>query len=692
MSNKKVAAFSLLAHINDNNIGLKSFEDIFIPIVKSSLCKMNNEGVKSGQSITEIKEQVDKSFSLDIPIPILKNLLISISNEVEKDPENQFILHKDGGFQMNKFLFADYEEELDHKENEINEVERVYKAYLTSNGLDPKKEPSIFDYIDQNRINLSKYFAYKHDKTLEIEFVHQANFINSIKSNKRIYEILRRVYLGSLIAAYLEVQIGTVQNKIELLLDTNFILGLLDLNSSESTHTCRKISEICDRIGFTKSILPYTIEEIQMLIERKANLLENAFFQGHLDPESIYNAAKRRNLTKTQLQQTCKNLNNIIQTEYKIQIIGNDEKYRNLAKYQYSDIYEFYKELRHGNAYSALHDTTVIAYVKEKRGKKIIKGDLLKANCWFVTNTPFSLALPERNGNLPEIIRAEEILNFLWLSNPSVTAFINGSELSSLGLTRLVSATISYSLPSPKVLRDLDENFNSYGGATITADDTVMVASMIANKKINRPEELNKIALQNPDNFISKVKEFAKTGRKEEREMKEKMDKILSRLEEVYKKQQEEKKEVKSEEKVQIHIVPDPPKIDTEKVTLQQSNRRLKNVLIVTILSFISICWWTFDHLVVIDFLTKQTNYILIKLAGQFLLVTLTLAIFKKELKPAWITTSAAFTIALIMLCKSETKPELQEKENMPATNSTLPKAGADSIKKVDTTNKHLSK
>lgn len=655
MSNKKVAAFSLLAHINDNNIGLRSFEDIFIPIVKSSLCKMNSEGVKSGQSITEIKEQVDKSFALDIPIPILKNLLHSISSEVEKDTENQFILHRDGGFQMNKYLFADYEEELDHKESEINEVERIYKAYLTSNGLDSKKEPSIFDYIDQNRINLSKYFAYKHDQQLEIDYVHQANFINSIKSNKRIYEILRRVYLGSLIVAYLEVQIGEVQNKIELLLDTNFILGLLDLNSSESTHTCRKISEICERIGFTKSILPFTIEEIQMLIEKKSNLLENAFFQGYLDPESIYNAAKRRKLTKTQLQQISKNLKNILQSEYKVTIIGNDDKFRNLAKYQYSDIYEFYKGLRGDNNFSALHDTTVIAYVKEKRGKKAIKGDLLKANCWFVTNTPFNLALPKNNGNLPEVIRAEEMLNFLWLSNPSVTAFINSSELSSLGLTRLVSATISYSLPSPKVLRDLDENFNSYGGATITADDTVMVASMIANKKINRPDELNKIALQNPENFISKVKEFAEEGRKEEREIKEKLDRILSRLEEAFKKQQEEKKEEKKEVKTEIPppVVIEVIKEDPEKQILETSNRRLKNILVFTIFSFISISWWLFDHLVTIDFLTKQTNYILIKLAGQLLLVTLTLAIFRKEYRPAWITTSVAFTIAIIMLLKA---------------------------------------
>lgn len=668
MSNKKVAAFSLLAHINDNSIGIKSFEDIFVPIVKSSLCKMNNNGVKSGQSIIEIKEQVDNSFSLDIPIPILKNLLLSISNEVEKDPENQFILHGDGGFQMNKYLFADYEEELGNRENEITEVEKVYNAYLTSNKIDPNKEPSIFDYIDQNRINLSKYFAYKEDKQLEIEYVHQANFINSIKSNKRIYEVLRRVYLGSIIAAYLEVQIGKVENKIELLLDTNFILGLLDLNSSESTHTCRKISEICDRLGFTKSILPFTLEEITGLIERKANLLENAFFQGHLDPESIYNAAKRRNLSKTQLQQISRNIKDILFKEYKIVPVGNDEKYRNLAKYQYSSIYDFYKKLRGENSFSALHDTTVIAYVKEKRGGKQIKGDLLKANCWFVTNTPYGLALPEHNGNLPEIIRAEEILNFLWLSNPSVTSFINSSELSTLGLTRLVSATISYSLPSSKVLRDLDENFNSYAGSSITADDTVMVASMIASKKINKPEELNKIALKNPDSFISKVKEFADEGRKEEKELKEKIDKLIQHLEESYKKEKEEKKEVLIEQKTQV--VPEKSKVDPDKELLEKANRKLKNSLVFTILIFISIMWWSFDHLLSIPYLISQTNYILIKIVGQLLLITLTLAIFMKEYKPAWITTSVAFIIAFVMLFKSEAKQEVKIKEKMPAANT----------------------
>lgn len=651
MNNKKVVAFSLLAHINDNNIGLNSFQDIFIPIVKSSLCKMNLEGVKSGQSITEVKDQVDRVFALDIPIPILRDLLQTISSEVSNDPESQFVLHKDGAFQMNKFLFADYEEELDQKESEVKEVEKIYKAYLTSNGLDPKTQPSIFDYIDLNRTNLSKFFAYKQTQQLEIEYVHQANFINSVKVNKKIYDILRRIYLGSIIAAYLEVEIGETQNKTELLLDTNFILGLLDLNSTEATHTCRKISEICDRLGFTKSILPFTIEEIEMLIERKANQLENAFFQGYLDPESIYNAAKRRNISKTQLQQIAKNLNDTLVKEHKIQIVANDQKFRNLAKYQYSEIYEFYKGIRGDHGFSALHDTTAIAYVKTKRGKPI-KGDLMKANCWFVTNTPFNIALPERNGNLPEIVRAEEILNFLWLSNPSVTKFVNSSELSRLGLTRLVSTTISYSLPSPKVLRDLDENFNTYGGEAITADDTIMVAAMIAKKRIKKPEELNKVALNNPNNFISKVKEYADQGRREEKEMREKLDKILDKLDITIKRQQAERKQEKVEAIPIPHIIEE-AKPDLEKGRLLSSIKNLRLALFATIMIFISMIWWTFNNLISIDFLANHPNYHLIKIAGQILLVTIGFLFFNKNYRAAWITTSVALIICIIMLTKN---------------------------------------
>ncbi|MBS1640789.1 MAG: hypothetical protein JSR12_12120 [Bacteroidetes bacterium] len=649
MNNKKVAAFSLLAHINDNNIGIKNFDDIFIPIVKSSLCRLNQNGVKSGQTIIEIKNQIDNTFALDIPIPILKKLLFKISNEVEKNLENQFILHKDNSFLMNDFLFADYENELEEKESEIQEIERLYHTYLNSIRVEINKEVSIFEYIDQNRINLSRFFAYQENKQLEVEFVHQANFINSVKINKRIYNTLRRIYLGSLIAAYLEVEIGETNNKIEILIDTNFILGILDLNSSESTHTCRKIIEICDKLGFSKSVLPFTIEETQMLIERKANQIETAFFQGYLDPESIYNASKRRNLSKTQLFRISNSLEDVLEKEYKIYKVANDTKFRTLAKYQYSSVLEFYQNIRGNYNFSALHDTTAIAYVREKRGGTQQKGgDIMKANCWFVTNTPFNIKTPNAAENLPEIIRAEELLNFLWLSNPNVTQFLNSSEISSLGLTRLVSSTISYSLPNPKVLRELDENFNTYGESNISADDTVMIASMIAKKRIVNPEVLNKIATSNSSHFISEVKSYAERGRQEEKEMTDKLVKVLDKLELVIQKQQADKKEEKNlaTQKVEKEIVEVVNPIDKN---LIRQNRILKNSIVVIVLSLVSSFVWTIEKFITIPIIP---NIIIIKALIQFMLITIIFGIYKKSTRTAWISTTVAFLIAIFMLLK----------------------------------------
>src|SRR6202000_1887123 len=123
------------------------------------------------------------------------------------------------------------------------------------------------------------------------------------------------------------------------------------------------------------------------------------------------------------------------------------------------------------------------AYVKEKRDIRFTYDNVFKAKCWFVTNTHQNVAIPNNDRGLPEIIRADDMLNVLWLSNPNVTALVGSSELSVLGLTRLVSNTISYSLPSTRVLKMLDENFTKYGGTSITADDTLMVASMIARKQ-----------------------------------------------------------------------------------------------------------------------------------------------------------------------------------------------------------------
>ncbi len=82
MEENKVIAYSFLAHLNNDMKG-NGFNDIFIPLVKRTLSIMSNNQKNMGQ-ITDIKEEFNNLYKLDIPYPMLKELLKTISIEIKK--------------------------------------------------------------------------------------------------------------------------------------------------------------------------------------------------------------------------------------------------------------------------------------------------------------------------------------------------------------------------------------------------------------------------------------------------------------------------------------------------------------------------------------------------------------------------------------------------------------------------------
>ena len=245
MDNNKVVTYSLLAYINNSSIGMTDFSDIFIPLIKRVLSKMNEEGYNKGKDISEIKSKVDQTYYLDVPYPFLKRIVKTIAAEINKDGVVRFQVYQDGSFIIKEFIFSDYEETIVRQEKDVRDVKELYHQFLLLNGVDIQSQPSIFDYIDKNRISLSKYFTGNNNQQDEIEFTLQAKFINCFKDNPTIYNILRRIYLGSVISSYLEFETEgkILKEGIEFLLDTNFIISLLDLTTIESTHTCTKNSK-----------------------------------------------------------------------------------------------------------------------------------------------------------------------------------------------------------------------------------------------------------------------------------------------------------------------------------------------------------------------------------------------------------------------------------------------------------------
>ncbi len=311
------------------------------------------------------------------------------------------------------------------------------------------------------------------------------------------------------------------------MLDTNFILGFLDLNTPEATHTCRKLVEITLEQGYKLRILKDTINETQSLLKAKAENFDSSFLQKRVYPEDIYNACERRNLNRADIERISDNLE-LELNKQKILLIPETTKYSNIAKN--SKEYSALKPFRN-NHLAALHDATAIHYVRLKRGKKI--KDFENVNCWFVNNniTRDKGDYEEKVSEFqPELIKADDFLNILWLSNPQVNISMDSTDLADIGITSLISLTLSDNLPKASVIRELDDNIHKYASEELTDGDIVKIATRITNKQLQDIDSLNNLASNDKVEFVKRLEQEAKKQAQQDQERINKLDALIKEL------------------------------------------------------------------------------------------------------------------------------------------------------------------
>lgn len=526
MNNKERAiTYSLLAHIRNTGTLAKGPIDIFIPLVKRALSKMNIEGVFKGKSILEIKSKTDSLYSLDFPIPVLKKILEEICKEVNTEETTHFVLYKDGAFSINQYTFTDFEDIIANQENEINELEELFKKFCETSELEIENGNSIFNFIEKNKFTLSKYISNNQHINGE-DYTAEAQFINFFRRIPTIYDRIKNIYLGSIISGYIEYSPDNVKSEIELLLDTNFIVALLDLNTPESTHTCRTLIKISKQQGFKIYVLKDTIEETKNLLETKAALFDKSFLQKKVNPEDVYNACDRKGFSKTDLERVTDNLESSI-NEFGISVLYNTDKLKNEAKF--TDEFKLFEQVRTTRK-SALHDAIAILYIKKKRGRRV--KDFEKVNAWFVNNsaTVEGDNIFLKDGFQPETIKADDLLNILWLSNPQTNKEIDGEDLAEIGLTSIISLTLNKNLPKSNILRELDNNIHKYAKEAISDTDIVRVATRITNKQLKDIEELNILAEKDKEQFVKRLEEEAAKQKRLEESRIQKLEKVFKEI------------------------------------------------------------------------------------------------------------------------------------------------------------------
>lgn len=563
MKNKNRAlTYSVLAYIRNNNDVIKGPIDIFLPLIKRTLSTLNSNGIFEGKNISEIKSAADKDYSIDFPLPVLKTILHLIAKEINSEDKISFVLNNDGSFQILQFSFTEFDDVINSKNEDIERLENLFKEFKDSMSKEVfTNSESIFKFIEKNKFTLSKYLS-DNDEINGEDYTIEAQFINFFKNSKPIYNLIKDIYIGSILTCYIEFKPENIKSDVELVLDTNFVIGLLDLNTKESTHTCRTLISIAKSIGYKISVFKCTIDETENLLKVKASNFDKSFLQRKVNPEDVYNACDRRKLSKVDLERISDNLTNELQV-FKINIYYNHEEYTKEAKH--SSEYTFFKTVRNSD-YSALHDATLITYVKKKRRKNIF--DFEKVNCWFVNNsTSFyvdNLRIIDKKQ--PEIIKADDLLNILWLSSPAINSKINVEELANIGLTSSISLTLNKNLPKSKLLKELDDNISKYSEENISDSDIVRVATRITNKQLTDIEEINELAKTNKEQFVKRLQDEADLQKKIEKEQIRKIDIVFK----TFKSQNNQVIELKNDYKRKIH------NIEKDKNELDQANLKIE--------------------------------------------------------------------------------------------------------------------
>ena len=547
MIENKAITYSFLAHVRNSGDLMKGPVDVFVPLIKRTLQQLNSKGILKGESLLEVQKEANSMYSIDFPIPVLKTILSQIAQEVNVGNEKNFILYNDFSFILKSFYFEDFEERIQEIKRETDELEKIFKDFCELQNFKPEKPTSIFDFIDKNKLAISRFLSNSiapngHDYSIEAEFV------DFFKKVPKVFDIVRRIYLGSIISSFLEYRAENIEQDVELLFDTNFIISLIDLNTPESTHTCNKLIEVGKDLNFKFTILTETIEEAKFLIRKKAETLDHSFLSKRVNPEDIYNACERRDLSQNDLERIADNIEDTIKG-FGINIYIYTETLK--AKAKDSREYENFSKKRTSKI-SVLHDTIAILYVKEKRTKKI--RDFEKVNCWFVNNSTshevYDIREEEKTSfeYQKETIKVDELLNILWLSQPRINTSIDNEDLIDIGLSSIVACTLNDSLPKANIIRDLEKNIQKYRGEEISDRDILSIATRISKIQLKNIAELNKIAEDNTSEFVTRLKREAELQQRIEEEKFQKFEELFGKFQTELTALQKAKSKVESKE------------------------------------------------------------------------------------------------------------------------------------------------
>ena len=477
-----LSTYALLGYLKETSPSKAAITELYIPIVKKAMSEYASEkGMTEykGRSLSEINLKIKTIFDIDIPLPILAKIMESIKNEI--NDETIFALYQDGAFIIKSYVFESIDEVIEQEKINIDRLQQDYKLYCSENGFK-------FDFDELKQFILTQQielFTDRRSDLLNVDY-YVPKYVSERLNNEPIFKVMSNIYLGSIIASYLEHNITDKVTDAELLLDTNFFISLIDLNTEDAYHTCTQLFALCQQLGYRFTMLNSTVNQIRVLLSNRINDFASRDFIGSVRCADVFNACIRKNLDKTKLERIKDNIQRLV--EDKGIVIIKEAQIKGLIDKAKKSL--DYKELlqRRKNVDSALNDTVAKFYVENKRGQNV--REFVDAKCWFLHNSfsPYDYSYG-RKIHERYLISANELLVLLWLSSPAQGQQIKISDVTRGGLASYITKYRRSKMPTRdtlKVIKKRVDDAMSYG--LITEKDTFNLCVRMAEGHLTQEQ------------------------------------------------------------------------------------------------------------------------------------------------------------------------------------------------------------
>lgn len=528
MSDKILSTYALLAYLKETSISAQTaITDLYIPLVKKAMSEYANENGLSeykGRSLSEIQQKIRSIFEIEIPLPILAKILKSISAEIDDD--NIFALYGDGAFIIKSYVFNDINTLVESERANINLLKEDFRAYCKENGFK-------YDFEELEQFILAQQmdiFTDKRTDLLSIDY-YIPKYIQERIANDSIFKIMSNIYLGSIIASYLAQNITQKVTDTELLLDTNFFISLINLNTEDAYHTCNQLFSLCQQLGFRFTMLNSTVNQIKVLLSNRINDFVNRDFIGSVRAADVFNACIRNNIDKTGLERIKDNITRMID-EKGILVIKDAQILDIIDKAKKSAEYKELIQKRQYNADSALNDIVAKLYVERKRGNDI--REFVDVKCWFLHNSysPYDYSYGHKVHER-YLISANELLVLLWLSCPASGQKIKINDITKSGLASYITTYRRSKTPTRETLKIIKKRIDAVAAdGLITEKDTFNLCIRMAEGHLTQAQVDESLVPETitDEQFAAKLKEFSQQEESNKLQQKQKNDKQISEL------------------------------------------------------------------------------------------------------------------------------------------------------------------